>query len=65
MLYAIFMYPEYGYNSNIEDAKRVGLKVGEKYEVEDLSMGQSSTSVYLKGIKGYFNSVQLSYEDKC
>lgn len=63
MLYAIFMYPENGYNCDIENVKKVGLKVGEKYEVEDLSMGQSNTSVFLKGIEGCFNSVQFEFEE--
>lgn len=63
MLYAIFMYPENGHDCDVEYAKEVGLKVGEKYEVEDISMGQSATSVYLKDIKGVFNSVQFEFEE--
>ena len=34
MLYAKFMYPDNGWDSDVENAKKVGLKVGEKYEVE-------------------------------
>ena len=65
MLYAKFMHPNSGYDGDVEYAKKIGLKVGEKYEVEDISMGQSHTSVYLKDIKGVFNSVQFEfYEDK-
>lgn len=63
MLYAKFMYPNYGHDCDVKHAIEVGLKVGEKYEVEDLSMGQSHTSVYLKNIKGVFNSVQFEFEE--
>ena len=63
MLYAKFMYPDYGYDCDVEFAKKMGLEVGEKYEVEDLSMGGSHTSIFLKGIKGGFNSVQFEFEE--
>lgn len=63
MLYAKFMYPDYGHNCDIEFAKKMGLKVGEKYEVEDLSMGGSHTSIYLKDVNGVFNSVQFEFEE--
>lgn len=63
MLYARFMYPENGHDCDVEYAKKIGLKVGEKYEVEDLVMGQSHTSIYLKDIEGVFNSVQFDFEE--
>ena len=63
MLYAKFVYPDYGYDCDIEYAKKVGLKVGERYEVEDLSMGGSHTSIFLKNIDGSFNSVQFEFEE--
>lgn len=63
MLYAKFMYPNSGHEHDKEHARNVGLIVGERYEVESISMGQSSTSVYLKDIKGYFNSVQFDFEE--
>ena len=63
MLYAKFMYPNNGHDCDVEYAKKIGLKVGEKYEVEDLVMGQSHTSVYLKDIEGVFNSVQFDFEE--
>lgn len=63
MLYAKFMYPDNGWDVDVEYAKKVGLKVGEKYEVDYISMGQSNTSVYLKDIKGVFNSVQFDFEE--
>lgn len=65
MLYARFMYPDYGHDCDVRHAVRAGLKVGEKYKVEDLSMGQSSTSIFLKDVEGCFNSVQFDfYEDE-
>ena len=65
MLYAKFMYPDYGHDCDVESAKKAGLKVGEKYEVEDLSMGGYYTSIWLKGIDEIFNSVQFDfYEDE-
>ena len=63
MLYAKFMRPDNGYNSDIERAKKAGLIIGEKYEVEDLCMGGSYTSIYLKNIDIGFNSVQFDYEE--
>ena len=63
MLYAKFMYPNYGYDYDKEYAKKMGLQVGERYEVEDISMGGSHTSIYLKDIKGSFNSVQFEFEE--
>lgn len=63
MLYAKFTYPDSGYYYDVEYAKKIGLKVGERYEVEDLSMGSSHTSVYLKNVKGSFNSVQFEFEE--
>lgn len=62
MLYAKFMYSDNGYDGDIECAKKAGLKIGERYEVDDLSMGQFHTSVYLKG-KGCFNSVQFEFQE--
>lgn len=55
MLYAKFMYPDNGYDCDVEHAKKVNLKVGERYEVEDLSMDGSHTSIFLKDINGVFN----------
>lgn len=63
MLYAKFMYPDNGHEHDKEHVRKVGLKMGERYEVEHVSMGQSSTSVYLKDIEGVFNSVQFEFEE--
>ena len=63
MLYAKFMYPDNGYDGDVEFAKKTGLEVGEKYEVEDLSMGGSHTSIFLKDVNCSFNSVQFEFEE--
>lgn len=63
MLYAKFMYPNNGYDYDVNYSRNVGLKIGEKYEVSELDMGQSHTSVCLKGIQGCFNSVQFEFEE--
>ena len=63
MLYAKFMYPDNGYDGDVSFAKKIGLEAGKRYEVEDLSMGGSHTSIFLKGIKGAFNSVQFEFEE--
>ena len=63
MLYAIFTYPNWGYECDKEYAKKVGLIEGKKYEVQDICMGGSYTSIWLKNIKGSFNSVQFEFEE--
>lgn len=63
MLYAKFMYPDNGYDCDIEQAKIANLKVGERYEVEMVDMGRFHTSIYLKNIDGDFNSVQFEFEE--
>lgn len=63
MLYARFMYPDNGWDYDIKYAKEVDLKVGEKYEVENVSMGQTSTTISLKGFANCFNSVQFEFEE--
>lgn len=63
MLYAIFMYPDNGRECNKKRASKVGLIVGEKYEVEGICIGSSSTSIFLKDIEGSFNSVQFEFEE--
>ena len=62
MLYARFNYPDNGWPAERGYAERMGLKVGERYEVEFVSMGGSYTSIYLKNIDGTFNSVLFDFE---
>lgn len=63
MLVAKYNYPENGYEGTREFA-RSNLKLGEEYEVDFISMGQSYTSIYLFGYEFPFNSVLFDfYED--
>ena len=64
MLYARFNHPDNGWPAERGYAENAGLKVGEKYEVEFVSMGGSYTSIYLKNIDGNFNSVQFDFEEE-
>lgn len=57
MLTAIYNYPENGYRPATE------LQVGQSYEVTQVLMGQSYTSIYLAGFPGAFNSVQFDFLD--
>lgn len=38
-----------------------GLEIGTEYDVEDIMMGQSNTSVGLVGIKGAYNSISFKF----
>lgn len=62
-VYAKFVHPDYGYDRDQERAKEL-LKINEVYEVDNISMGQSSTSIYLKEVPGPFNSVHFDFYDK-
>lgn len=63
MLYARFMYPDYGYPHDGEQAAKAGLVVGKRYLVEDVDMGQSYTSIKLDCIDEPFNSVLFEFEE--
>ena len=38
-----------------------GMEIGTEYDVEDIMMGQSNTSVGLVGIKGAYNSISFKF----
>ena len=38
-----------------------GSEIGTEYDVEDIMMGQSNTSVGLVGIKGAYNSISFKF----
>ena len=63
MLYARFMYPDYGYAHNQRQVKDAGLKIRERYAVKDVDMGQSSTRIVLDGFSGNFNSVHFEFDE--
>ena len=41
----------------------LGFKVGDCISVNNISMGQSSTSIYLEGFEGSFNSVFFNFKE--
>lgn len=54
---------EAGYDSQKEKMKEL-FELNQELEVDDIDMGQSSTSIYLKGYDRSFNSVFFDfYED--
>lgn len=59
---AFFLYPDNGYDSDIEKAKKY-LKFEQSYKVLDADVGQSSTKVVLEvdGQKVSFNSVHFKF----
>lgn len=59
---AFFLYPDNGYDSDIEKAKKY-LKFGQSYKVLDADVGQSNTKVVLEvdGQKVSFNSVHFKF----
>lgn len=64
MLYAICVCVNNGYPTDQETLKDNNIKIGDRFEVEDVSMGQSSTRITLKGFKNIFNSVHFRFEDE-
>lgn len=63
MLKAKYTHPHNGYEIDKINCERY-LKLGESYEVCSISMGQSHTHIFLKGIDCIFNSVNFDfYED--
>lgn len=62
MLFAVFKHPDWGSRNDGEMAISAGLVVGEKYPVENVSMGQSHTCISIKGY-GSHNSVLFEFEN--
>jgi hypothetical protein len=62
MLYVRFLYSGKGYNGDGNDAIDNGLRIGESYLVDNVNMGQSHTSVTIKG--RCYNSVLFEFEDE-
>lgn len=64
MLYARYLYPNNGLRRHQDDCTKAGLKVGKRYLVWEVEMGQSNTSIVLDGIAGRFNSVFFEFEEE-
>lgn len=62
-LIAIVTTLEAGYAFDKQQMVECNLKVGDRIPVRDIDMGQSSTSIYLDGYKGSFNSVFFEFEE--
>lgn len=59
-LFAKYTHPENGYPCDKKDASE-NLVLNNFYEVENIIMGQSYTTIYLKNIEGTFNSVSFDF----
>lgn len=63
-IYAIVKTTDAGFPSDSEAVKSLGFKVGDKFEVERISVGRSSTEVYLEEFPSKcFNSVFFNFEE--
>lgn len=52
-----------GYDFQKKQMEDLGFKIGDRIEVKDIVVHQSSTDVYLEGYKGSFNSVFFEFEE--
>lgn len=63
-IYAICTTLEAGYPGDQKKIKESGIKVGDKIELKDASVGGWHTDVYLVGYEGSFNSVFFDFVDE-
>ena len=63
-IYAVVETLRAGYDYEEEMVKSLGFKVGDKFEVDYIDMGGSSTSIHLKDFPNQpFNSVFFEFEE--
>lgn len=62
-VYAIVEHLDRGYDGDKKQAEEAGFKVGDRFTVKDVSMGQSHTTVYLREHDRGFNSVFFTFEE--
>lgn len=62
-VFAIVSTLDAGYYIEKQEMNNLGIKVGDRFTVTDIDMGQSSTSIYLKEHSGHFNSVFFNFEE--
>lgn len=63
-IYAVVETLRAGYDCEEEMVKSLGFKVGDKFELECIDMGGSSTSIHLKDFPNQsFNSVFFDFEE--
>ena len=63
MLYAKYVYENYGYECDQENCKEY-LELNEIYEVQSVDIGRSSTNIELVGYPCIFNSVNFIFFKK-
>ena len=65
-IYAVCKTLKAGYPTERERFQKSGIRIGDKFEVVEISMGQSYTSVWLKGYENDvpFNSVFFNFVDE-
>lgn len=62
MIVAVYSHPNNGYESDRKMCKDAGLVVGKEYEMSHISVGSSSSEVYLMEFPNkHFNSVHFDY----
>lgn len=62
-VYAIVDNLDGGYDHDKKHAAEAGLKLGDRFTVKNISMGQSHTSVHLNEHTGGFNSIYFTFEE--
>ena len=60
----VFTHPRAGYTPNQVAGREAGLRVGEKYRVERVAVGDWGCRIELVGVKGRFNSVHFDEAGK-
>ena len=63
-IYARFVEPNAGFSNDPGKVSKAGLKLGERYLLEDAEVGGWYTRVSLVGISEWFNSVHFDFEDE-
>ena len=62
-VYAIVERLDCGYEYDRKKAEEAGFKIGDRFKVKHVSMGQSHTTVTLEEFKSGFNSVFFEFEE--
>lgn len=62
-VYAIVRDLDCGYQGDRDQVAKAGFKVGDRFTLKGVSMGQSHTTVTLKGHPVGFNSVFFDFEE--
>ena len=62
-LIAIVVTLNAGYDAEKQKMIDLGIKVGDRFTIRSIDMGQSSTSIYLIEHSGHFNSVFFDFEE--